>query len=131
MNKKMSFFLSWQIVACILCIGLLVAVVRRLLEDRCPSFEKALTISKAEVIETRVHIYYDQRSQYPHTIAETSNCCATVVDTKYTLSDLFLDGWKSPFVYKAWKEGYSLVSAGPDKVIGTKDDIIWFWPNGK
>lgn len=131
MNKSFSFRSKWKLVGFLLFVFFFVTTVSRLFRDRYRSSEEAETISKVEVIETRLREYYVQKRYFPQTLSATSNCCYKILDARYSLSDLLLDGWKSPFVYKARKEGYSLVSAGSDRVNGTKDDILWTWPRSK
>ena len=77
-------------------------------------------------IALRVHVYALEFDVYPAK-EEGLRALIRLRKTEFGLNDtieaLTIDIWGTPFDYSLRSEGYRITSAGPDTVLGTRDDI--------
>ena len=85
-----------------------------------PSAELKVPLTK-ELMETnagQIALFKNQRGALPATLDEVAS------GTPETVMFSMMDAWITEFKYVPKKDGqFQLVSAGPDKVFGTSDDI--------
>ena len=85
-----------------------------------PSAELKVPLTK-ELMETnagQIALFKNQHGALPATLDEVAS------GTPETVMFSMMDAWITEFKYVPKKDGqFQLVSAGPDKVFGTSDDI--------
>ncbi len=72
------------------------------------TFQKARTVSKIERLKNKIDIYRVTHGRYPENLEIITN---------------EKDPWGMPFIYIKTEEGFKIFSSGPDKVMGTDDDV--------
>lgn len=81
-----------------------------------PSLELELTTNRLEAVEVALSEYFDAKSgQYPAKLRFLVRHVGRPVPS--------VDGWLTPFHYETNDCGYVLSSCGPDKTLGTSDDV--------
>ncbi len=100
-------------------LGLLLAVAAVNFAGAAERSKIKVTRSKLQVIKSQIVSYQIANSVFPETMD-------VLVQAKYLEGDKLKDAWNSDFYYKIRPEardGYELISAGPDRAFETEDDL--------
>ena len=124
-NASGSPMLKWLFI-----IGALAAIATCFVYVVVPMIESHKNHAKVPIvvtrnaiqgIETAVQTYEIQMKQLPDSLddltVDTEACPALLSKSR------LIDAWGTPYVYTKYTSSFKIISAGPDKKIGTPDDI--------
>ena len=113
-----------DILLVVVIIGMLAAVATVSLRGRMGQAQASTAAASIDAIKMAVKMYEVDTGKYP---ASLQNLITRGGENNwngpYLENGLPKDPWGNEFQYSSSREGYSVVSAGPDGAFGTEDDI--------
>ena len=83
---------------------------------------RKLPFDQMKEIEKAIQLFELERGDWPESLSELTEPCDPESPEPY-ISEIPLDSWKEPFVYRRSENGFELLSKGPDRIEGTEDDV--------
>jgi type II secretion system protein G len=125
--RRRRAFSLLELMLVLAIMGILMAVVAINMVGHGARAQVTAAKASLKTIKTNVDTYYITYSSYPPDLQ-------TLVTCKMIERGSLSDPWKLPFLYDSHgvstDEPYVLGSAGPDKVVGTPDDLsVWTMDN--
>lgn len=83
-------------------------------------FKQNTTIEECHKIVSAIHNHHSMSDEYPKDIN-------TLIGSIPVRSGWKTDSWGEPYIYELEKDGqnFKLLSKGKDRIVGTKDDIVF------
>ena len=115
-------FTLMELMVVIIILGLLASFVLPSLTGKSEEAKKKIVCVQMKSIAQALKMYKIDNSSYP----TTQDGLKLLVDKKYFEDDkLPKDSWGDNFIYTSDENGFEIISFGPNKKEGGKDDIYY------
>jgi general secretion pathway protein G len=122
-----------ELMLVLVILGILAGLVLPQFGNRSKEARLTAAVTQISTFKTALAAYEVDTGSYPSTQQGLRSLVVQPSDVSgwrgpYLESDIPLDPWQQPYTYeypgKLNPSGFDIISAGPDKQLGTADDII-------